>query len=216
MNKGDRFGRWVVISADPDNKRKYICKCDCGTIKSVWDSNLKCGKSLSCGCLASETTTTRNFRHGKAGTRLYRVWSNMKRRCYDPKNNRYKHYGGKGVKVCDEWQDFLSFEKWAISAGYKQDAEYGECTIDRIDVDGNYEPNNCRWTDIKTQCYNRTSNKLLTYKGKTQTLTEWEKEIGCGKYIIGNRLLKGWSVEDALEIPIGGRRGKRKADKTIH
>ncbi len=209
--EGKKYGRLTVISKDSTNNKKWICECECGKVKSIWQSNLTTGRTLSCGCLASEITARRNYKHGGSKERLYEVWENMRKRCSNPKNNRYKNYGGKGVKVCDEWQEYKVFREWAYATGYDEFAEYGQCTIERIDVGGNYEPSNCTWKTIKEQCYNRTSNKILTYNGKSQTLTEWENEIGCGKYIIGNRLRKGWTVEEALSIPIGGKRGNSRA-----
>lgn len=214
MNIGDKFGRWTIIDFD-DNKKKVICKCDCGKIKSVWKNNLTTGKTLSCGCLISETTAKRNYKHGGTKTRLYNVWSNMKGRCYDPHDTRYQNYGARGITVCDEWMNFANFREWAMMTGYKNDAKYGECTLERINVNGNYYPDNCRWATIKEQNFNRSSNKILEYKGKKQTLTEWEHEIGCNSYVIGNRLRKGWTVEEALSIPIGGKRVHSRAD-SIH
>ena len=198
---GRRFGRYVVIDTCPDNSRKVLCRCDCGNEKYVYDSNLLSGRTMSCGCLSSDVTAERNYKHGETKTRLYHVWLNMKRRCNDPRNNRYKDYGGKGVKVCDDWDDFAGFKKWADDTGYDPDARYGQCTIDRIDVNGNYEPGNCRWATIREQCNNRTTNHLLTYNGITKNITEWEEYLGVDKGRLDNRIRKGWSTERAIETP---------------
>lgn len=208
---GDKYGRWTLIHPDEKTDKKWICKCDCGTLKSVWLSNITSGKTKSCGCYGREALSLRDYKHGGAKERLYHVWCNMRRRCYDPKNNRYQNYGGKGVKVCDEWQDYATFREWAYSTGYDDKATYGKCTIERIDVDGNYEPSNCTWKTIKEQCYNRTSNRYLSFNGKTQTITEWEKELHLPKDRIGDRLRKGWSIERALSTPLRYHYGNKAA-----
>lgn len=199
---GKRFGRWTAIEKDPQHNRKWICKCDCGTVKSVYANNLTRGKTVSCGCHKREVTINRNTTHGKAHSRLYFVWSNMRRRCNDPKNNRYSSYGGRGIRVCDAWNDFQTFYEWAMKSGYDDTAKYGECTLERIDVNKGYEPDNCTWTDIKNQCNNRTLNVLLTFNGKTQNITQWEHELGFSKDRLANRLRKGWTVERALTTPL--------------
>lgn len=205
------YGWWTLLYRDPTDKRKWVCKCKCGTIKSVWISNLRDGKTLSCGCYGTKKTRERNLTHGGAKERLYQVWQNMRRRCNDPKNNRYANYGGRGIKVCKEWSDYAVFRKWAQSSGYDENAEYGKCTLERINVDGDYEPSNCTWKTIKAQCYNRTSNHTITFNGKTQTLTEWENELGFPSDRLGNRLRKGWSIERAITTPLRSRNGDRKA-----
>lgn len=199
---GRRFGRYVVIDICPENNRKVLCRCDCGNERYVDKFNLLGNKTHSCGCLTKEVTAERNYKHGETGTRLYNVWSNMHRRCNDPKNNRYENYGGKGVKVCKQWDEFSNFKKWADKTGYDPDAKYGECTIERKNVNGDYKPSNCCWKNIKEQCNNRTSNVMLTYNGETKHLSEWEKELGFKKDRVGQRLRRGWSVEKALSTPV--------------
>jgi hypothetical protein len=203
---GEKFGRYLVIAPCDFDKRRVLCRCDCGTEKYVYKNNLFSGKTYSCGCLAKERTMERSRTHGQASTRLYMVWANMRRRCYDKHNNRYQNYGGRGIKVCDEWLDFAGFKKWADENGYDPKADYGKCTIDRINPDGDYEPQNCRWTTIQEQNMNRTSTKYITYKGMTKTVTQWDEYLGFGKDRVASRLRKGWSIERAIETPI-----KRKA-----
>lgn len=208
---GRKYGRWTVIGVlphKPCEKVKLLCRCDCGTEKGVNKDNLISGKTLSCGCRASEVTTMRNYKHGDARSRLFKVWCNMRRRCYEPSNKRWMQYGGKGVKVCDEWQGehgYENFKKWAIESGYDVTAEYFACTIDRIDVDGDYEPSNCRWVDMKTQCRNRTSNVHIRYKGIDKIAVEWSELFGVRSELFCNRIRCGWTDDMTIETPIKGR-----------
>lgn len=130
------------------------------------------------------------------GTRLYRIWQAMKRRCYNPKHKQYKDYGGRGIIICDEWlNEFSTFYEWSMANGYKEGL-----TIDRIEGNGNYEPTNCRWATVKEQANNRRSNHLVTYKEKTQTIAQWATETNVSAAVIAIRLKRGWSIEHALEI----------------
>ena len=179
---GQQFGRLTVIGLEPANSRKtyWICQCDCGNIKVVRSDSLQNGSVRSCGCLKREQNSI-NLNKSEAkkkyyatgykvgGTRLYNIWQNMKSRCYREKDTRYHRYGGRGIIVCDEWKnDFIAFHNWAMNNGYQE-----ELTIDRIDIDGNYEPSNCRWATIKEQCNNRSTNILITIGNSTRNLTEW-------------------------------------------
>lgn len=172
---GQKFGKMTVLGRDTDRQSKrtyWMCQCECGTIKSCRADSLKEGSIVSCGCkkLAQDKINlTKHHTHKQSGTRLYYSWQDMKKRCYNEGNSRYDNYGGRGIKVCDEWKDnFTAFYQWAIANGYSE-----EKTIDRINVDGDYEPSNCRWADAKTQCNNRTSNIKITIGNSTRTLTEW-------------------------------------------
>lgn len=142
----------------------------------------------------------KNYKHGMYKTRLYSIWASMKERCLNTKDYRYKHYGARGIKVCDEWKnDFKTFYEWAILNGYDEAAPKGEYTLDRIDVNGNYEPSNCRWITLKEQQLNTTKSRLITYKGKTQTIKEWSCELGIKYSTLLTRIdnLK-WSIERAF------------------
>lgn len=199
LTKGEKFGCWEVIKEIKN--RKVLCKCRCGTEKEVHKKHLLSGNSTSCGCLRNQKSSERMkannpciVKHNMHKTRLYGIWSNIKDRCYNSNNCKYQYYGGKGIKMCDEWQEFIPFKEWALSNGYKEGL-----TIDRIDCDENYEPTNCRWITIQEQQYNKRSNHLLTYNGKTQTLTEWADERGIKRNTLDARINRSrWSIGRAL------------------
>ena len=155
---GQRFGRWTVLERayiDKQNGSMWLCRCDCGKEGIIRHSSLTSGNSRSCGCLLEEVRSISHTKHGYHGERLYYVWNTMKQRCFNPNNTKYDLYGGRGITVCDEWRySYEAFRKWAYENGYDENAEVNQCTIDRIDVNGNYDPNNCRWADAKTQSAN--------------------------------------------------------------
>ena len=165
MNKfqdltGQHFGKLTVIEfggVSKNRKTLWICKCDCGSItKPIVGSNLRSGAVRSCGCLKVDASVANAKYNHIQYSRLYGVWHSMKKRCYYPKFKQFADYGGRGIKVCDEWRtDFTAFQKWAYANGYDDTAEYGKCTLDRIDVNGNYEPSNCRWVSMEEQNKNR-------------------------------------------------------------
>lgn len=130
--------------------------------------------------------------------RLYNVWQGIKARCTNPGNKCYYLYGARGIKLCEEWKDFKAFYKWAIDNGYDENAKYGDCTIDRIDSNGDYEPSNCRWVDSLSQSRNNSANIYLTLNGKTQLATDWSRELGIPLSTISFRLKRGWSIERVL------------------
>lgn len=204
---GKRFGKLTVIKKHNQDKWggwNWLCMCDCGNETVVSGGHLRGLKTKSCGCSRKET---KNFTHKMTGSRLYKVWHAMKSRCYYEKSEMFKHYGGRGITVCDEWKNsFISFYDWSIKNGYDENAERGQCTIDRIDVNGNYEPNNCRWATIKQQANNTRRNHFIEYNGKTQTVSQWANELGVEPDSIFNRLQKGFTEEEALTLKFNERR----------
>lgn len=191
-----KFGRLTVLEECKERKggkKVYKCICDCGNIKNVMGTSLRDGTTRSCGCLARENTRKRSITHGQSHTRLYKIHNNIKDRCCNANSKDYPNYGGRGIKVWDEWLKFKGFYDWSMSNGYND-----TLTIDRIDVDGNYEPSNCRWVDMKTQQNNRRNNVYLTYKNKTQTMSQWADELRISVQTIKTRHRKGWSDKDCL------------------
>ena len=171
---GEKFGRLTVIGLDESkNTRKtyWICQCECGGIKSARSDSLLCGAIKSCGCMKREQDKVNLGRttHGQEGTRLYHIWQGVKRRCNDKNTVCYDRYGGRGITVCEEWNNsFVPFYEWAINNGYTE-----ELTLDRIDNNGNYEPSNCRWATMQEQSNNRSSNIKITIGNATKTLMQW-------------------------------------------
>lgn len=174
---GRQFGRLKVIGIDDSkNTRRtfWICQCSCGNVTSSRSDALLSGAKKSCGCLKAERSAenvSKNHKHKKSGTRIYQIWQGMKGRCYNEHDPRYCRYGGRGIEVCEEWRnDFIRFYEWAVANGYSE-----KLTIDRIDNDGSYTPENCRWADHVTQCNNRSTNIHIKIGNSLRTLTEWCK-----------------------------------------
>ena len=207
-----KFDRLEVICRAPDyvyqSGRKEVvwkCRCDCGKELNVLGVSLRNGTTKSCGCLWREIISTASKTHGacsnKTTTRLYSIWSNMKDRCTNPKHHAYMSYGGRGIKVCNEWiNDFATFEDWALSHGYNDGL-----TIDRIDVDGDYCPTNCRWATRKEQANNKTNNRIIVVNGESKTLSEWSAISGVSTGTIWARInIYGWNAEKAVFTPVRG------------
>lgn len=192
---GQRFGRFVVIESSSVSKhgeRRWLCRCDCGTTKTVPGSALRAGKVRSCGCLKRENNTRRI--HGGRRTKLYEVFKTMHRRCEKPTSNRYAYYGGRGISVCDEWSDFESFRNWAYANGYGEGL-----TLDRIDNNGNYSPDNCRWATMKEQSNNRRNSVIVEIDGVRKTVAEWSDVSGISPYTLYSRVNRGITGKQLLK-----------------
>lgn len=197
---GKKFGRLTAISFHHSKgyAKYYLCKCECGNTKIVYKGNLTSGRSLSCGCFRNERIKEtcclpENY------SKLHRILDRMKARCYNPNSNRYYRYGARGITICDEWmsnQD--SFCEWALSHGYQPDL-----TIDRIDNNKGYSPDNCRWIPLKEQMSNQSTNIIISFNGEQHTLSQWANILGINKTTLHNRLkYLGWSVEKAFTTPV--------------
>lgn len=184
---GQKFGKWTVLEFSHSKKRAngsgrtyWKCQCECGTIKIIEAYGLRKGQSKSCGCSKGEN-------HGLYKSKIYGVWCSLKNRCLVETATPYKNYGGRGIKVCNDWiNSFLSFYKWAIQNGYKDGL-----TIDRIDVNGDYCPENCRWITNKEQQRNKRNNHLVYYRGETHCIAEWAEILGVSYDHIRYRVKRG-------------------------
>lgn len=190
---GMKYGRLSVKEIDyRENYRTYWkCLCECGKTCIVEGGNLRSGRQKSCGCIVSERgremLIQMNTKHGLYDTRIYGIRRNMLQRCYNPKAKRYEFYGGKGVTVCEEWKrDFMSFYRWALENGYQEDL-----TLDRIDVNGNYEPSNCRWVTLKEQNQNTSRSMKVDYFGSQMCLKEASRLCGMSYETLRYRYKNG-------------------------
>jgi hypothetical protein len=189
---GKRFGRLKVLNIDTSNKKRvcWICQCDCGNKITVFAFNLKKGNTKSCGCFRKEKSrifASQTKTHGMTKTRLYKTWCGIKRRCFCKKDPSYKNYGERGIQICDEWKnDFMSFYTWAMQSGYKY-----TLTIDRIDVNGNYCPENCRWATSKEQARNTRTNHIIEHNGERHCIAEWAEIMHIKRDLIDKKLKKG-------------------------
>lgn len=197
---GKRFGRLTVISYSHSKgyHHYYLCKCDCGNEKIILKGSLLQGYTQSCGCLQKERTSESHllpdgYHH------LQHIYRKMVKRCYDVNDPNYKRYGARGIKICEQWlNDNNSFREWAVSHGYREDLQ-----IERVDNDGDYCPENCKWITKYEQSLNRRSSVRITYNGKTQTLKEWARELGINNTTLHNRInYYGWSIEKAFTTPV--------------
>ena len=204
---GMRFGHLTVISeaecarrSNGKPRRKWNCICDCGKSVVVFGENLARGNTKSCGCFKAEIISEKLTTHGDTDSRLYNVWCAIKRRCYNSHVQEYYRYGGRGIRMCEEWRlSYESFKEWAMKNGYDPCAKRGECTIDRIDNDGNYEPENCRWVTQRDQMNNVSYNRVFTYRGETHTIAEFSRMYNIPYSRLQQRLtIYGYDIEKAL------------------
>lgn len=193
-----KYGRWVVISRAEDHITSkgyhhvmWNCECECGIKKVVRGKSLTSGISKSCGCLQRELVGSRKRTHGGFGTRLYAIWDSMRQRCTNPNSQAYHNYGGRGIKICSDWDDFSVFRDWAYSKGYDETAPRGDFTLDRIDVNGDYSPSNCRFSNMRDQTNNRRETLLAEFEGKQYPLTVISEITGIKYCTLWRRLKRG-------------------------
>ena len=197
---GQKFGRWTVVErvgSDKHNRALWKCQCECGNTNLVNSECLTRGNSKSCGCLNDEVRKSGNNRrtHGMCGTRLYRIWKDIHNRCNNPNTEDYqKWYGSKGITVCDEWSKFEPFRDWAVNNGYSDDL-----TIDRIDFNKGYYPENCRWITLKEQANNKSNVVRIEINGETHTISEWAEITGLPRSTINMRYYSGKRGEDLIK-----------------
>lgn len=209
---GQRFGRLYVaeflgLRKRPDGRNYawFRCVCDCGNECEKKGASLTSGKISSCGCLRREISRNKATYHGKSHTKLYGVWQKMRVRCDKPTDPAYHNYGGRGIGYAPEWKDYKEFHKWAMETGYKEGVGL---TLERIDVNKGYTPENCCWDTRKRQSNNKRNNLYFTIDGVTHTLAEWCEiyEVPYGR--VEARVQKmGWDIKEALTIPAFGKRG---------
>lgn len=200
---GKRFGRLVVKSragSDSNKNATWLCECDCGSVVVKTGLNLRCGDTKSCGCLQKEIARNLMSTHKESKSRLYRVWYGIKNRCTNPKAVNYKYYGGRGINVCSEWlSSYEAFRDWAYENGYDKNADVNACTLDRIDVNKGYSPDNCRWANHTEQCRNQRSNRVYSYNGESHCLSEWAQIKGIKYSTLKARInTYGWDFERAI------------------
>lgn len=206
---GARFGMWCIVDLAKSNNNKTMvrCVCDCGTYKDVNLQNILRGLSTGCGCRAREENRKKMTTHGETSTKLHGVWTTMKNRCNNPNVKSYKDYGGRGIKVCSEWESFESFSAWAKANGYEEGLE-----LNRLDNDGDYSPQNCRWDTKVVNMNNTRRTKRYIYNGKEYTVRELADISGLKPHLIYSRLKRGWSAEDAIvyEPIVGNNQNLRR------
>ena len=205
---GQRFGRWTVVAragTDATGKNSaWLCRCDCGNEKIVSKVSLKNGSSKSCGCYNSEVAKqsikklheTHRDEYPRI-ERIDRIWRKMRNRCRCPQNSEFKNYGGRGIEICSEWDNFYEFQEWALNTGYES-----TLTLDRIDVNGDYSPKNCRWVSIKRQERNKRGTIYLTLNGVRKPMADWADEIGICWRTLHSRYVRGWSDTRILTTPV--------------
>lgn len=200
---GQRFGRLTVRSRgekDRHGNYRWVCDCDCGGTKEALSNNLRREMTTSCGCYQADRVREVCGTHGLQDTPEYASWNGMKQRCSNPATPCYHRYGRRGITVCDRWRH--SFEAFLTDMGKRPTPEH---TIDRVDNNSGYSPDNCRWATKSEQARNTRRNLLLTHDGETKTLAEWSLEKGLRRTTISERLKRGVPVAEALETPVGSR-----------
>ena len=194
---GKSFANLKVLKIAQDEKykkKKWLCQCKCGELIIVESNNLISGHTKSCKKCSIKNKSEKSKIHGMTNTKLYGVWNGMINRCENPNTTAYKDYGKKGISVCEEWHNASIFFEWAIKNGYKEGLQ-----IDRINTQGNYCAENCRWVDRIQNANNKTNNKYIEYNGETKTMAEWARYFGVNYKNLSRNLKKGYSLIQAIE-----------------
>ena len=211
-NIGDRYGNVVVLSFKykKDGRDMWECQCDCGKIFIARGSNLRSGNTKSCGCNFRKNARLYHIKHNNCNSRLYHIWHSIKQRCLDKNRPEYNRYGGRGITICNEWiNDFQAFYDWAMANGYQDNL-----SIDRIDNDRGYFPENCRFVTRDVQQNNTRYNHKITIDGETKNITQWAREYNLNVSTLWLRIKKGWS-KDRLLIPSKKRKLKAEAEAKL-
>lgn len=193
---GQKFNMLTAIKPlrnDKYNKVIWQFKCDCGNTYEAVGSNVKCGEIKNCGCIHGNKQYSNFDYDNPSHKRAYRIWNDMKRRCFCTNRKDYPRYGGRGITMCDNWLNFQNFWDWSLTNGYDDNL-----SIDRINPNGNYEPSNCRWSNAKEQANNKRNNHYITFRGVTKSMADWSNELDISYTCLRARLRRGWSVERAL------------------
>lgn len=209
---GKKFNRLTAIRLhhiekyNHGTKHFWLYKCDCGNEVVLNKNNVSNGHTQSCGCFQREQTAKASSSHNLSRVRLYHIWNGIKARCYNKNNPAYKYYGGRGICICEKWKDdFKAFYDWSMNNGYKEETRksnnYNILTIDRIDTNGNYCPENCRFVTAKEQSRNVRTNTLITYNNESRCLSEWAEIFGIDSELLRERLKRNWSFEKAISTP---------------
>ncbi len=204
---GQRFGKLTAIRRCGSNGHSslWVCKCDCGNETIITLSHLRQG-TKSCGCLSKEISSERGHKskigersrkHGDFGTKLYGIWAGMKRRCQNPNTKYYSDYGGRGIAVCEEWQEYEPFKEWALDDGYQEGM-----SIERIDVDGNYCPANCKWIPLSEQNANKRISIKIEHQGRVYTIKEISQITGLKERTIKGRYERGWNTDKIFDTQL--------------
>lgn len=208
-NVGKKFGKIYTkeIVRGKGQRPKYLCVCDCGKEKLIDVSSVKRGAD-SCGCFTSQKITNSNRVHGMSRTKIHSIWKAMKQRCLNPKNQRYKDYGGRGISICNSWLDFQNF--------YKDVGDYPErMSLDRIDNNKGYSPENCRWATYTQNANNTRKSTSVEYRGETKTLSEWCTLLGLNRTAMATRLSYKWDVERMFNTPVKKYKPRKNGTTTI-
>lgn len=202
--RGEVFGRLRVLGCVGKSGRHLVwhCLCECGTYKSIIAGTLLRGGVASCGCLRREGKSNRS--HGMSRSRYFNIWQQMKMRCFNPNSGGFPNYGGRGITIYEPW--IASFQEWYNYVSRLPYFDEPGRSLDRVDVNLDYEPGNLRWATRREQGANMTTNRHITFEGKTKILVEWAREFGMSASCLGDRLDDGWSFEDAVLTPVQARR----------